>query len=132
MNEDLTRLGSYVTSRRTECGYRTRKDLGNVLDFDYRVLSDIENGDRKAGAGSYAMLENALRWKPGSIAAILKGKEPTPIPDDPTIVVDLSLVPDDDLVDELRGRLRAARAASGRLPDSFPQLGAKAQRRGRR
>jgi hypothetical protein len=41
-----------------------------------RTLSDIENGIRKASAGTYAMLENKLAWAPGSIETILAGGDP--------------------------------------------------------
>jgi hypothetical protein len=56
--------------------YRTRTDLANSLKFTVRTLSDIENGVRKASPGTYAMLENKLGWRPGSIDTILSGGEP--------------------------------------------------------
>ena len=57
-------------------GYRNRTDLADSLQFTVRTLADIENGMRKASAGTYAMLENKLAWAPGSIDTILADGEP--------------------------------------------------------
>jgi hypothetical protein len=72
----LERLGHYIVSRRVALGYRNRTDFAESLQFTVRTLSDIENGVRKASAGTYAMLENKLAWAPGSIDTILAGGEP--------------------------------------------------------
>jgi hypothetical protein len=72
----LERLGHHIVSRRVALGYRDRTDLPNSLQFTVRTLSDIENGVRKASAGSYAILENTLARVPGSIDTILAGGEP--------------------------------------------------------
>jgi hypothetical protein len=69
----LGRLGHYIVSRRVELGYRNRTDLANSLKVTVRTLADIENGVRKASAGTYAMLENKLGWLPGSIDTFLAG-----------------------------------------------------------
>jgi hypothetical protein len=77
MDQDaLGRLGHHIVSRRVALGFRTRTDLANSLKFTVRTLADIENGVRKASAGTYAMLENKLGWAPGSIDTILAGGEP--------------------------------------------------------
>jgi hypothetical protein len=73
----LERLGHHVVSRRVALGYRNRTDLAESLQFTVRTLADIEHGTRKASPGTYAMLENKLAWAPGSIEAILDGREPT-------------------------------------------------------
>ena len=73
----LERLGHHVVSRRVALGYRSRTDLANNLQFTVRTLADIEQGVRKASAGTYAILENKLAWAPGSIETILAGGEPT-------------------------------------------------------
>src|SRR5262245_25171543 len=73
----LERLGHHVVSRRAALGYRTRTDLADRLQFTVRTLADIENGVRKASAGTYAMLENKLSWAPGSIDTIMAGGEST-------------------------------------------------------
>jgi hypothetical protein len=72
----LERLGHHIVSRRVALGYRTRTDFANSLKFTVRTLADIENGVRKASAGTYAMLENKLAWAPGSIDTMLAGGEP--------------------------------------------------------
>ena len=72
----LERLGHDVVSRRVALGYRNRTDLADSLQFTVRTLADIEHGVRKAGPGTYAMLENKLAWAPGSIDTILAGGEP--------------------------------------------------------
>ncbi len=72
----LARLGHYVVSRRVALGYRNRTDLAKSLPFTVRTLADIEQGVRKASAGTYAILENKLAWAPGSIDTILAGGEP--------------------------------------------------------
>ena len=72
----LERLGRHIVSRRVALGYRNRTDFANSLQFTVRTLSDIENGERKASPGTYAMLENKLAWAPGSIDTILTGGEP--------------------------------------------------------
>jgi hypothetical protein len=72
----LERLGHHIVSRRVALGDRNRTDLATSLQFTVRTLSDIENGVRKAGPGTYAMLENKLAWAPGSIDTILAGGEP--------------------------------------------------------
>jgi hypothetical protein len=72
----LERLSHHVVSRRVALGYRNRTDLADSLQFTVRTLADIENGVRKASAGTYAILENKLSWAPGSIDTILAGGEP--------------------------------------------------------
>jgi len=97
------RLGHYVMVRRTEIGYHTRQDLANVLGMTVRTLADIEHGARRASPGSYAMLEAKLGWKPGACTAILSGLEPALITGN--IDTDLSHIPTDDLLLELRRRV---------------------------
>jgi hypothetical protein len=103
-------------SRRVALGYRTRTDLANGLKFTVRTLADIENGVRKAGPGTYAMLENKLAWAPGSIDTILAGGEPkelvvklrrdTPEPRYHSFTTDdLSRAPTEELLLELRRRI---------------------------
>jgi hypothetical protein len=72
----LARLGHHVVSRRVALGFRSRTDLAKRLPFTVRTLADVEQGVRKASPGTYAMLENALAWVPGSIDTILTGGDP--------------------------------------------------------
>lgn len=107
--EHLVRLGQYIMARRAACGYRHRIDLANDMDLTDRTLADIENGVRVASPGTYALIENALDWRPGSIASILEGGEPTETasPRSP-----LELASDDALLAEIRRRMAVARGVS--------------------
>jgi hypothetical protein len=66
-------------SRRVALGFRNRTDLAASLQLTVRTLADIEHGVRKAGPGTYAMLENKLAWAPGSIDTTIGGGEPTEV-----------------------------------------------------
>jgi hypothetical protein len=101
----LQRLGILVTSRRVELGERVRKRFAESVDLSDRLLADIENGVRPAGAGTYAVLEQELRWRPGSIKDILRGGNPTVVNEQETQPVDLRRVSNDALITELRRRL---------------------------
>jgi hypothetical protein len=76
MESALARVGRYVVNRRVALGYKHRIDLANDLPITDRTLADIENGVREASPGTYAILENKLGWKPGSIESIRVGHEP--------------------------------------------------------
>ncbi len=75
---DWQRLGQHVTARRIELGYRRREDLTAAVEgVSLRTLGDIESGRRQGyHRNTLAVLEHALRWAPGSIAAILEGGQP--------------------------------------------------------
>ena len=115
----LQRLGHHVVSRRVALGYRNRTDLAGGLQFTVRTLADIENGERKASPGTYAILENKLAWAPGSIDAILAGGEPqeivvelrrtTPAPPPHPATDALSRASSEQLLLELRRRIIAPR-----------------------
>jgi hypothetical protein len=81
---DLARLGQYVTARRVALGYKQRTDLAEVIELTGRTLARIETEHKRCEPGTYAMVENALAWKPGSVAAILRGDEPTEIKSPPS------------------------------------------------
>ena len=116
----LGRLGHHVVSRRVALGYRNRTDLASSLPFTVRTLSDIEQGVRMASPGTYAMLENKLRWAPGSIDTILAGGEPqetvtelrrpTPAPLSHVSTEALSRASTEELLLELRRRIIAPRS----------------------
>lgn len=76
MADDLKRLGKLVQARRIELGYSTREKFVEQLGFSYRVLTDLENGNRKLGSASYRDVETALRWATGSIDEVLLGSDP--------------------------------------------------------
>jgi hypothetical protein len=115
----LERLGHHVVSRRVALGYRNRIDLADSLPFTVRTLADIEQGVRKASAGSYAILENTLSWAPGSIDAMLTGGKPpeivvkqrrtTDVPLAHTATEAPSRASTEELLQELRRRIIAPR-----------------------
>lgn len=102
-----------MTSRRVELGWRVRKKFAEEIGISDRILGDLENGVRELGVGSNAVLEQALKWRPGSIKATLTGGDPTPVLD---VVVEvaaedaflerLQKLSDDDLLAELCRRLK--------------------------
>lgn len=76
------RLASAVVARRIQLGHRTREALAAASGLSHRTLSYIEQGStRTYNPGTIAQLEHALRWLPGSVAAILDGGDPTPEPE---------------------------------------------------
>ena len=72
-SEGLVRLGRAVVAQRKRLGWATREAFEDNIDLTYRVLTDLENGNRKLGAKAYGQVERALRWEPGSIDDILAG-----------------------------------------------------------
>lgn len=82
---DWERLGNLVIARRIELGYRRREDFGRDAGLSERVLGDIESGRRESyHARTLLALQAALRWKQGSVDAILAGGEATERPDGET------------------------------------------------
>lgn len=47
--------------------------------MDRNTWSYLEDGSRRTSEFKYAGIERALHWEPGSVTAILEGREPTPI-----------------------------------------------------
>jgi transcriptional regulator with XRE-family HTH domain len=116
--EDRKRLGREVIARRTELGMTTTKGLAEKAKLSARMLGDVENGRRQNfSPGAKAQIEHALDWMYGTVDDILAGDPPTPIPDvrsdgrqEPlgiVMQVDLTAIPGDALVEELRRRLRS-------------------------
>lgn len=118
---DLQRLGTLVTNRRVAHGKRVRKQFADSVGLSDRLLADIENGVRTASAGTYAVLENHLSWKPGSVRAVLAGGDPTELasgaptelrPEQSTHWADkLRAVPLDALLQEIKRRALVAEEA---------------------
>ena len=80
MNEPaLKRLGHLVQSRRISRGWKTREDFADDLTFSYRVLTDLENGNRKLGKSSYREVESKLGWEAGSADRVLDGGDPVEV-----------------------------------------------------
>jgi hypothetical protein len=77
---DWQRLAQLVTARRVELGHRRREDLIAATNgISLRTLGSIETASQVGyHRNTIAVLENALRWAPGSIKAIIDGGNPTP------------------------------------------------------
>ena len=77
---DWPALGKAVVRRRVEMGFDSRKGFAVSAELGERNLSDIEHGRRESYDPGYLVkLEQALRWPPGTIDAILNGL-PAPEP----------------------------------------------------
>lgn len=103
---DWQRLATEVIARRVELGYRTREQFVTEVGISRRVISDIENHRRdNYDKATIARLEDALRWKHGRIAAILRGELSDPPAADVTDVDPLLVVANSPLSDEEKVRL---------------------------
>lgn len=83
--DELRRLGMCVVARRKQLGMKSRRALARRAGLSYRVLGDIERGSRSVAPGTYAMLEQALEWPPGTVERIRRGGQP-PVEADDDIV----------------------------------------------
>lgn len=55
----------------------------------YRLVSDLENCKRTSfERGTFDLVEHLYQWQPGSVAEVLRGGEPMPMPDDDVDVSD--------------------------------------------
>lgn len=79
--DDWKRLADHVVVRRRELGMTTRNALADVSGLSYRVLGDLERGTRSLSERTLSVLEEGLRWQPGSARAILRGGDPVPLED---------------------------------------------------
>lgn len=106
-NDSLQRLGRYVIARRQQLGYLNRVDLARGLEGELtgRTLADIENGDRRSSPNTYAIVERALHWQPGTIDRILAGSEPDASSDAPPVQENADYMSIRELAEQLRGRL---------------------------
>ncbi|MEV0726050.1 helix-turn-helix transcriptional regulator [Micromonospora purpureochromogenes] len=102
-------LAQKVRARRVELGLSVRA-AAQAAEMDRNTWSYLEDGSRKTAEFKYAGIERALRWEPGSVSAILEGREPTPISgpkaaEDP-VDEEIELVrTDPKLSDEMRDRI---------------------------
>lgn len=71
------RVADAVIARRVALGYTTRNAFAQAVGVSSRVLSDLENANRdNFDSVTIARMEQALRWLPGSVAAIAAGGKP--------------------------------------------------------
>lgn len=72
------RLGDAVVARRVKLGLRSQKAFADHSGLSLRLISDLERGNRSSyDPSTFARLEDALEWAPGSVKAILDGGHPT-------------------------------------------------------
>jgi hypothetical protein len=81
LHASWVRLGKLLLARRVELGYPNMAAFGRQHELRHtRTLSDIEKGRRdNYGPATIAHVEQLYRWRPGSVASVLAGGEPTPI-----------------------------------------------------
>lgn len=68
-------LGEKIKARRMELGMSI-STAARAGGMNRNTWSNVERGDRDTEDYIYGGIERALRWKPGSIASILKGQNP--------------------------------------------------------
>lgn len=74
------RLAQRIVTRRVELDMPTTKTFADATGLSTRVLGEIENARRTSYRKSTIMrIEQALKWKQGSIQAVLDGNEPQPL-----------------------------------------------------
>lgn len=71
-------LARKVRARRVELGLSVRA-AALAAEMDRNTWSYLEDGSKRTAEFKYAGIERALQWEPGSVTAILDGREPTPI-----------------------------------------------------
>jgi hypothetical protein len=69
-------LALAVVARRVELGYQSREAFAAAVGLSARVMGDIEKRRRENfDQVTLARLEQALRWPPGRVDAILRGEQ---------------------------------------------------------
>jgi hypothetical protein len=80
-NEDWKRLAAYIKDRRDALDM-TQGDVRAAGGPSVTTLQKLELAARTAyRRGTLTAVDRALKWRPGSSRAILKGDEPTPLDD---------------------------------------------------
>lgn len=80
MSEPYDRLDAAMGRRRLDVGLKTWRDLAVAAGISYETLRATRKGEGQPADATIYGLERALRWKTGSIGAILTGRQPTPLP----------------------------------------------------
>lgn len=76
---DWGRLGDTVVTRRVRLGMRSQKEFAARSGLSLRLISDLERGNRSSyDPSTFARLEKALDWVPGSVQVVLGGGDPVP------------------------------------------------------
>lgn len=118
MSPGSTTLGTHIARRRVELGISQSEAARRASDLRRKLATS----DAQRGVGrstwinwetdkfvpedfNFALIEGVLRWRAGSVAAVLGGGEPTPLSPDATVVpIGAGLPPDDEFVRKLRAR----------------------------
>ena len=75
--EDWQRLADFVASGRVAKGYRTVLAFAEATGLTNRTLGTLERAEgRGFDIATFAAIENALDWEPGSCRRILAGGHP--------------------------------------------------------
>jgi transcriptional regulator with XRE-family HTH domain len=69
----LNQLGDVVRARRKALGVGSARDLAARMGVSERTARVIESGERAVSDDTYREVERVLRWKHGSVDAILAG-----------------------------------------------------------
>lgn len=78
------RLGQLVAARRKALGLQTAQKLAEAARVSLRTITTVETGERTGfNPTTKGAIERVLRWAPGSIDAILDGREPLEGPQNP-------------------------------------------------
>lgn len=78
-HEDWLRVAQHVVDRRAALGLR-QADLAAAGKISVASVQDVEGGAKtRYRPTTLGGIERGLRWKPGSIKAILAGGEPSPV-----------------------------------------------------
>jgi hypothetical protein len=86
---DWRRLGETIMARRVHLGHHSRESFARNSHLSSRILTDLERANRTSyDLSTFARLEQALGWAPGSVTAVLAGGNPKPVetlPPDPDL-----------------------------------------------
>ena len=109
MERTKAEVGALVAQRRLEIGY-SEKQLMDLTRIDRKTLAALEDGTRWPQEETRFKIEKALRWPLGSIEKARADAKWTPIPlPEPTPIDPLEAVSDDELLAEIRRRMRGER-----------------------
>lgn len=112
------RVGTAVGARRRARGYPRQQDAADAGDIGVAKWGQVERGEPGPHAdNTIAGVERALAWKPGSVAAILAGGEPTPITEEDQAVSQL-----EELTQMVRDIATRLQRMEETLLDAAPEL----------
>lgn len=81
--EPLQRLAAYLERRIAELGLEYA-EVARLAGFSIEVLRKMRHGIT-VRLSTYRKLERSLRWEHGSVEAILSGRDPIPLAEDPPV-----------------------------------------------